>query len=109
MFVQEKTQGEVTKAPAKVLKLSEAIRIGAALRPHQCVGVFFGQGGSCALGAAYEAITGRTLKEGSTEGAILKGIVPGYDDYGLRFEITGRNDRGETREHIADWLESRGL
>src|ERR1700741_3225132 len=39
------------------LKLSEAMRIGARLRP-QCSGYLFNNGASCALGAAYEAVYG---------------------------------------------------
>lgn len=109
MFVEEKTQGEPQPVKFGTLKLSKAIRIGAALRPHQCRGVFFGHGGSCAMGAAYEAITGKTLKEGSTDGSFLRGVVPGFDDYGLRFSIAERNDKGESREQIAEWLESQGL
>lgn len=45
----------------KLTKLSAAIRLGSTFRP-QCRGRFFQDGGSCVLGAAYEAITG--LNEG---------------------------------------------
>lgn len=41
--------------PAKTLKLSEAIRIGSRIRP-QAIGRYFLNGGSCALGAAAEAV-----------------------------------------------------
>ncbi len=112
MFVEHKEAGEVSEAPAKVLKLSDAIRVGAALRP-QCTGDLFRSGRSCALGAAYEGATGE---------------VCGHYDYGLvtkRFPILkgkggdgslnklgtaifDRNDSGMSRESIADWLEAQG-
>src|SRR6476659_8997882 len=43
--------------PTKV-KLSDAIRSGAAIRP-KAISKFYFEGKSCAIGAAYEAITGQ--------------------------------------------------
>lgn len=112
MFVEEKTQGEVAPAKVGALKLSEAIRIGAKFRP-QCTGDMFVGGGSCALGAAFEALTGRTDYYSSDVLPITRywpslgreGGFPGE----LMNEITDRNDSGEyTREQIADWLEAQG-
>jgi hypothetical protein len=59
MFVEHKSPGEASpnreKLPEEITKLSEAIRIGATKRP-QCTGDYFDNGGSCALGAAWEAM-----------------------------------------------------
>lgn len=94
------------------MRLSSAMRMGATLRP-QCTGDMFLNGRSCALGAAIEAVTGRT--------DYYSGDVPNISDFwpflgragglpsDLMNEITDRNDSGYTREQIADWLESRGL
>jgi len=85
------------------LKLSEAIRIGARMRP-QCRGTFFREGGSCALGAAVEAKEGHpTLNFDqnweSYFGAPMK----------IMEEVTWMNDRSNfSREQIADWLEAQG-
>lgn len=97
-------QGELIDAvaPAK-LKLSQAIRIGAKIRP-QCRGEFFANGGSCALGAAVEAITGKA-------DANFPG--PWEVFFNAPDQIFGallvRNDDGQSRESIADWLEAQGL
>ncbi len=91
------------------LKLSQAIRIGAKMRP-QCTKAYFKDGGSCAIGAAYEGMTGRS--GGYREiGDLLPELVD--DDYQLTLLgelIAGRNDQGtQSREEIADWLEAQGL
>lgn len=123
MFVDEKAVGEKQPVKLGTLKLSEAIRIGAAKRP-KCQGLF-NDGGSCAIGAAYEAFGGdpaSTLDD--TEGAwhfICQRIsfdeyTEIYSDEGrltpLWEEIYMRNDgdgrKESTREEIADWLESQG-
>ena len=106
MFLEHKEAVEIT--PAKVLKLSEAIRIGAKLRS-QCTGRMFARGGSCALGAAYEAVFGYP-GENVAEGAIKKirehFSIPYFD---LVTEVgIERNDAGWSREQIADWLEGQG-
>jgi hypothetical protein len=108
------------------MKLSEAIRIGSLERP-QAIGNFFrlvGVGessviGSCAWGAAYEAVTGYCPSLDSD------GDIPDEDfhsiedlletefplEYELLFmQITEMNDSGKhTREEIADFLEREGL
>lgn len=99
--------GKSGEAKTKILKPSEAMRIGAAIRP-QCARALFMDGKSCANGAIVEAVTG-------TYGM-------GYDilrvaDWELEVGMTSelwdqcarRNNSGETRESIADWLESQGL
>lgn len=47
------------ESQVKPLRLSEAIRIGARIRP-QCTSDLFHNGKSCVLGAAYEGATGFT-------------------------------------------------
>ena len=102
MFVEHKEAIEIT--PAKVLKLSEAIRIGAKLRG-QCVNAYFKKGRSCAIGAAAEAMFGVNEDTFSTMHAevILRTITTH-----IASEVLIRNDEGESREQIADWLEGLG-
>lgn len=108
MFVEHKESGEVPQAPAKVLKLSEAIRKGARIRP-QCKGNFFLGGSSCAMGAAYEAATDRTEVDAGTMFRVLPFLMDGPTRLSdLATEIGKRNDSGDTREQIADWLEAQG-
>lgn len=105
MFVDEKAKGE----PAKVgtLKLSEAIRIGAKKRP-QCRGAYFNDyGESCALGAAAEALFGvNRMTFGSDS---LRKLQDLYGDLTVTTVIFMNDGGGQTREQIADWLESRGF
>lgn len=102
---------EVEKFEAvKVLKLSEAIRIGAKIRP-QCFHSLFKNGGSCVLGAAYEGATG---KADAVKHCQVSAIFPElralkHNDLGqVGWDMFKRNDDGESRESIADWLESKG-
>jgi len=98
--------------PAKTLKLSEAIRIGAKMRPQGRLAMF-SDGKSCAFGAAYEGIGGN-YREGmhlfETPSDFFGSVWrAGVDGKYLADEILRRNDdRRETRESIADWLESIG-
>ncbi len=86
------------------LKLSEAIRIGARLRP-QCTRTYWHNGGTCAIGAALEA-TGFPVFR-STQG-ICEHIERHWPTAPTG-DIYRRNDGGESRESIADWLEAQGL
>ena len=114
MFVKtdERPQGEQersTREPlpeAPITKMSQAIRKGCTYRP-QSIGYYISNGRSCALGAAHEGLYG---KEPGDEAPIL-----GYQvmralgvPTTLFDEITKRNDSGEPRQSIADWLESKG-
>jgi hypothetical protein len=87
------------------MRLSEAIRLGALWGP-QIRGAYVSeQGGSCALGAAIQALS---LKPefGYAE---LRRVFPGLRQP-LVEAIVQRNDfLGWTREQIADWLVSSGL
>lgn len=89
------------------LKASEALRIGAAIRP-QCFGQPFYDGASCAIGAIYEGLTGHYAK--------LNNWQPVYDYVASAIfpieirSIWFRNDTDRwSREQIADWLEGQGL
>lgn len=117
MFVEEKAKGEVPDFKLGTLRLSTALRIGAGKRG-QCPTVLFDGKRSCAIGAILEA-RGFDLDtlEGTPEnqfGNVLLALVPelrhdahlGND---LWDGIAYRNDHGDTREEIADWLESQGL
>jgi hypothetical protein len=125
MFTTEKSLGELPSSksreplPEEITKVSQAIRIGAKLRP-QGTAYYFEHGRSCALGAAYEAIYGHPGVEcaaGShrdSSGEML-GVRLGnhfgqpFFNADLDYKIVCKNDSGWTREQIADWLESQGL
>jgi hypothetical protein len=110
-------------------KLTDLIRIGAQRRP-QCFGAYFSaDGGSCALGAAMEALTGTTnvrtgikaLRRRFRGLLVLNNLLTCPV---ARHEIGGRrqlyiglsglvthfnNDHRWSRERIADWLEALGF
>lgn len=110
---------------AEQMKLSEAIRAGAKLRPmgEEDYFVEVAKEGicSCALGAAYEALMGRINEDHDDVSAALEYVYPWLfrDGWlvgpnGLRYSIGNvvawTNDSGRfTREEIADWLETCGL
>jgi len=82
------------------MRLSEAIRLGALWGP-QIQGTYVSeQGGSCALGAAIQAL-GLKPEFGYAE---LRRVFPDLSQ-SLVEAIVQRNDfLGWTREQIADWL-----
>jgi hypothetical protein len=91
------------------MKLSEAIRLGAMLRPQGRIDFFSADGKSCALGAALEArgIQHRILATPAESDAIYGQLYRWWP--WLRVlsidAITYRNDvEGWTREQIADWV-----
>lgn len=90
----------------KLKTLSQAIRLGATFRP-QCKASYFDNGRSCAVGAAYEAVTGLSDALDGMVGKILN------ERFSLPDELLSRivywNDLGENREKIADHLEENGL
>lgn len=98
------------EVPAKVLKLSEAIRIGSRMRPKSVRG-FFVKGRTCAIGAAFEAAMGRP-PQGALDDSQMHEFMkmfPAVQAFALGTEIVERNDcRNQSREEIADWLESKG-
>ncbi|SRR5260221_2358714 len=104
MFIdtQERPAGEVQQKVGR-LKLSEAIRIGAKLRP-QCFASYFDGVRTCAIGAAWEG-SGHPARAGvGWEVTEYFGV-----DRSLTKEAERRNDLHESRESIADWLQSQGL
>lgn len=93
------------------MRLSEAIRRGAKLRPQTRVALF-ADGKSCAIGAAYEGATGKTCA--ADEYRKVREVFPelfqntttgGWELTAFAREIYGMNDSGQTREAIADWVE----
>lgn len=114
MFVEHKEVGEIATAPAKTLKLSEAIRIGAQIRP-QCSVEFYDDGKSCALGAALEAIGKRdeAMSYRANEVAWPYEWISKYfvlpEDFDELKDVGYLNDEGLSREQIADHLEAKGL
>lgn len=105
MFVDEKAAGEKQPVQVGKLKLSAAIRIGAKKRP-QCNGHFFAEGGSCAIGAALEALTGLSNFE---DDRVPSPETAWPEMRHLSGKVYDMNDGGFTREEIADWLESKGF
>lgn len=95
------------------LRLYEAIRLGAMLRP-QIRGRLFGEGGSCALGAAIEA-TGTKYGTNSYDAIPERFAFSQYrmacsligpGSYRIVTIVEAFNDTHKwTREAIADWLE----
>jgi hypothetical protein len=113
MFIdtQERPAGEVQQKVGK-LKLSEAIRIGAKIRP-QCEGAFFRDGRSCAMGAAMEG-SGLSYDPARAASPAAVARFPELFFTGTHYtnlgrEIFMRNDCHESRESIATWLEQQGL
>lgn len=100
------------------MKLSEAIRIGAAKRP-QAFDAFAtvdesGQVSTCALGAAYEALTGHPPSTTLTklgEGALECYLADRLDiSVGVIRTVIILNDGQRlSREQIAAGLEAQGL
>ncbi len=97
------------------MKLSEAMRIGAACHP-QGTGLMFkmenGQLRTCALGAAYEGWFGCQEAEPDNTYSTLYEVFPLLRENSERLaqQIWQMNDQyGKTREEIADWLQEQGL
>jgi hypothetical protein len=112
MFIDEKAKGEapLSREQVHITKLSEAIRIGSKIRP-QGTGLYFFAGRSCALGAAYEAVTGNYHESGT--GGLPDMVHWMEEHFGLSLsmggEIAVKNDIDQwPREQIADWLEQQG-
>lgn len=89
-------------------ELANLIRIGAKKRP-QCAGRLFKNGASCALGAAYEGLTGKSCA--TDDYAALYSALPilgKFDGNTTQIvkDIWDMNDsQSKTREQIADWLD----
>lgn len=97
----DKSVVKYLEAPVGTIKLSEAMRIGAKIRPQAFLNYFI-DGKSCALSAAYEGVTGHPWSPArwAVERGVPEDIVR---------EILGMNDISRmSRERIADWLEAQG-
>lgn len=111
MFVEHKEIGEVSEAPADTMKLSRAIRIGAAKRPQGFGGVLIQRdmGTSCALLAAYEAENGYPSNHARFESPNLTDWANKRFGEKVRAMAMAKNDTEHwSRERIADWLEVQG-
>ncbi len=115
MFVEHKEVGEVTEAPSKVLKMSEAIRRGKPLvkedRSQFCW---------CALGCAFAGVHGRAMtmdenfrlrvRHGTSNVDTARGLARelGFsEDIGVKVNELHYGERMPALK-IADWLESQG-
>ena len=110
MFVkpEEKAPGEIHERSDREiceegLKLSILIRLGCSMHPQGKEWNYF-EGRTCAMGAAWKA-----SGDPSWPRFCAQWCVALRDARVDLVEIFKRNDRGETREQIADWLESKGL
>ena len=102
MDLSESKQWAVS--PTRGLKVSEAIRIGAKIRP-QCYGGMFVGFGSCALGAAMEGFECFGV---DADALIMEARVAFAQVIGI--DIPTANDQYRwTREEIAEVLERIGL
>lgn len=95
------------------MRLSEAIRLGAMLKPQTTMNYFDERlGATCALGAALDAVGMLTLgpSQLGTVFPIIDTIAKSPRDNRNRYVyecIWDMNDvMGLTREHIADWVET---
>lgn len=85
------------------LKLSEAIRLGAMLKP-QAYGRFYNGYGTCALGAALDASGQLPLCNRDFHARVKRTFGASF---WLRARIIWRNDVNRwSREQIADWVET---
>lgn len=108
-------------------KLSALIREGAMKRPQAFHDYISDDGCTCALGAAYEGITGKMPKPDGEDRGLVKAtiynttgvrnhkipypesFVSGWRDVDILDVVTTLNDTCHwTREQIADYLESLG-
>jgi len=120
VFLDDKPQGEVTEAPAKITKLSQAVRASIKMFPKQ--GACWDPAnsiGPCALGGAAYVLGYRNSGDYVHPCAFLNQKLGLNLDLkpalcGLRSEVEKMNiyrhtTAGENRLEIADWLEARGL
>lgn len=98
----------------KITKLSQAIRLGATFRP-QIRDQYMNKQGSCALGAAMEAL-GITDWRAHHPRNLFYERFPEIKDKSssgrmsiLAYVIFLNDHSRWTREQIADWLETKGL
>lgn len=110
MFVEHKEALEVTEAPAKTLKLSEAIRKGLPLVTEDRKNWRF-----CALGAAFAGVRGHEMtNDEAFEFVLQKESPPDLIADALGFSrdvcraVNDMHYNGCPATYIADWLEAHG-
>ena len=107
--IEERVPPTREKLPEGYMKLSWAIREGAKLRPAvKDTMEYFDQCGSCALGAAYHFLTGKTPIDGGEEICDYLEKRFGIGDASLLTDICLRFHRKVPREEIADWVAGQG-
>jgi len=97
---------DTQQRPQEKLKLSEAIRIGAKIRPQSFSGYWGdGDGTSCVMGAAFEAVGIPYRSKGLDRARYFPSLT-----HVVAEEIFYRNDNlHQSREKISDWLKAQGL
>lgn len=113
MFVEHKEVGEAKPFKLGTLKLSEAMRIGAKLRPPvENTENYFDNCGSCALGAAYQAMTGTVLhgEHYRDDGKVIRQFLQSRGiEFGTLTQVCDWFHQKVSREEIADRLQEQGL
>ena len=107
-------ESEVLKFEQQVrpMRLSEAIRLGARLRPQLTSGLWQENGMSCAIGAAYEADTGIFSEDLILPASWMVLHRPAFCEYENKYGISIMKDNDKKkipREAIADRLEAIGF
>lgn len=107
MFVEHKEKGEVAEAPAKVLKLSEVVRIAGYEK--------FASVRECVLARAYRYVTGKNVCDSSdwySRGDYGALVTMTADKFGIPCKVADEAENmclyRHSKDEIADWLESQG-
>lgn len=114
MLIDEETYAPGQAAGTKRMKMSEAVRIGAAMTKPCKDNLIGPDGGLCAMGAAYYAVTGR-IPYGYNNGKRFNNYNSVYEvfpEWGKSNELRERTwviNFEQGREAVADWLEAQGL
>lgn len=92
------------------MRLSEAIRLGAMMRP-QVFGEYYVDGGSCAMGAACEAagVSGQQIQRYEMQWPdIINASCPACTGHRIWAStiVHLNDDHRWTREQIADWVQT---
>lgn len=110
MFVEHKEATEITEAPSKLLKPSDAMRLGCKLTPAGHL-YYDGVGRTCAVcAAAVGAGYTRKMHTGGSE-PVYRYLKEAFPNVPLKIWDKAEDiymTRTKTREEVADWLESKG-
>ncbi len=111
MFLDTETYVPSEFDTQRQLKPSQAMRIGAKLRP-KCDSAFFtyrhGHLFSCAIGAMWEGYGNEPLTIRDDGYVKIWEWVDGLLGYNIADKVYHLSDAGYSREWIADWLEAIG-